>query len=271
MPGKDNLFAEKRYTDIVGSDIGLVSVGHREGALNHIYTGSSHYQHILAYVEEGEAVLFVNRRPHRLRPGMLYVLFRDAHNYYDASHTLWTIHWIGLDGSDVMRLFRILGLSPDRPTMELSNAEEICARLKQMFTLTKEEGYSAKFSLKAELYRMLSLLLRNRELSGAVTRNYVSETNDLLERHFRDPIKVEEIADTLHVDRCHLSRIYRRETGITIKEKLREIQFKEAGKLLADGYSVKDTALSCGFRDPLYFSKVYSKRYGVPPSSAKSI
>ena len=31
------------------------------------------------------------------------------------------------------------------------------------------------------------------------------------------------------------------------------------------GITVKSTALSCGFSDPLYFSKVFRKTYGISP------
>lgn len=38
-----------------------------------------------------------------------------------------------------------------------------------------------------------------------------------------------------------------------------------AGELLERGSSVKSTALSCGFQDPLYFSKVFSSALGISP------
>lgn len=268
MPGKDNLFTEKRYTDIYSNDLYLLSVGRRKEALNHAYNSTSNYQHILVYVEEGDTVLYVNGIPHYIHPGMIYVLFRDAENHYDASHTIWSIHWIGIDGAEVMQLFQTLGLSPEEPVLDLINETEVFESYKRLFDLTYEDGYRAKISLKAEFYTLISLLLNNRDLSGTYTRDYVSEVNALIEHHFRDPIRVEEIADALHVDRCHISRIYRSETGITIKEKIRIVQLAEAQKLLASGYTVKDTSLSCGFRDPLYFSKVYSKHFGTPPSHA---
>ncbi len=270
MPGKDNMFAEKRYTDMFGSDLSLLSVGRRKGALNHAYSSTSNYQHILVYVEKGDTVLYVNNRPHYIHPGMLYVLFREADNHYDASHTVWSIHWIGIDGTEAIPLFQNLGLSPDSPTLELINAPAVFDCYQRLFALTDEEGYGAKFSLKAEFYSLIGLLLHNRDLSGRYARDYVKEVNALIERHFRDCIRVEEIAQTLHVDRCHLARIYHLETGITVKEKIRETQLKEAKRLLAAGYSVKDTALSCGFRDPLYFSKVYSACFGTPPSQASA-
>ena len=268
MPGKDNTFTEKRYTDIHSDDLSLLSVVRRENALNHSYASTLNYQHILVYVEKGDTVLYVNHTPHYIHPGMIYVLFREADNYYDASHTLWSIYWIGIDGTETQELFQNLGLSPEAPLLELTNATEVFDCYKRLFDLTYEEGYRAKNSLKVEFYTLLSLLLKNRDLSSKFSRDYVKEVNALIERHYRDSIRVEEIAETLHIDRSHLSRIYRSETGITLKEKIREIQLEEAHRLLAAGYSVKDAAASCGFKDPLYFSKVYSKCYGVPPSHA---
>ncbi len=223
MPGKDNLFTEKRYTDISGSDLSLLSVGRREGSLNHAYSSTSNYQHILVYVEKGDTVLYVNGRPHIINPGMLYVLFRNAENHYDASGTVWSIHWIGIDGTGTSNLFQMLGLSPEEPVLELINAAEVFESYKRLFSLTHEEGYRAKIMLMAEFYDLLSLLLINRDLYATYARDYVGEVNALVEHHFRDPIRVEEIAAALNVDRSHISRIYRSETGITIKEKIRSV------------------------------------------------
>ena len=270
MPGKDNLFTEKRYTDISGGDLSLLSVGRRVESLNHAYTSTSNYQHILVYVEKGETVLYVDGRPHGIRPGMLYVLFGNAENHYDASRSVWSIHWIGIDGTGAANLFQMLGLSPREPVLDLINAPEVFESYKRIFSLTDENGYRARILLMAKFYDLLSLLLNNRDLHAADVRDYVSEVDALIEHHYRDPIRVEAIADTLHVDRSHISRIYRNETGFTIKEKIRSVQLAEAQRLLEAGFTVKDTALRCGFHDPLYFSKVYSKRFGMPPSRTLS-
>jgi AraC-like DNA-binding protein len=36
--------------------------------------------------------------------------------------------------------------------------------------------------------------------------------------------------------------------------------------MITDGYNVSETAYSCGFADPNYFSKVFKKMIGVAPS-----
>jgi len=41
--------------------------------------------------------------------------------------------------------------------------------------------------------------------------------------------------------------------------------------LLRDGSSVKAAALGAGFTDPAYFSRVFSRRYGVPPSRWREV
>ena len=47
---------------------------------------------------------------------------------------------------------------------------------------------------------------------------------------------------------------------------LLEYRLQQSEKLLQMGMTVKQTALSCGFEDPFYYSRVFRKHYGMPPS-----
>ena len=68
----------------------------------------------------------------------------------------------------------------------------------------------------------------------------------------------------------HLRRLFTRQLGQTPHEYLTSLRLDKAKLLLAHGQnSVGDVAYRCGFYDQLYFSKVFRKANGVPPSSWK--
>ena len=46
----------------------------------------------------------------------------------------------------------------------------------------------------------------------------------------------------------------------------RRMQLERAIGLLRSGTSVKEAALGAGFSEPAYFSRVFARRFGVPPS-----
>ena len=66
----------------------------------------------------------------------------------------------------------------------------------------------------------------------------------------------------------HLRRLFVRQLGLTPHDYLQNLRLDKAKRLLTESYvSVADVAYRCGFYDPLYFSKVFRKATGVPPSS----
>lgn len=71
----------------------------------------------------------------------------------------------------------------------------------------------------------------------------------------------------------YLTRLFKRETGMTPFQYLKNRRLENAADLLAVTVgrgNISETARLCGFSDPLYFSRQFRKKYGVSPSEFKS-
>lgn len=71
----------------------------------------------------------------------------------------------------------------------------------------------------------------------------------------------------------YVRKLFKKETGVTPHEYLTKVRMQRAKDILLSGvtnrysnYSVTQIAEACGFADPLYFSRVFKKYYGVAPS-----
>ena len=61
-------------------------------------------------------------------------------------------------------------------------------------------------------------------------------------------------------------------TGRTPLQLLRELRLQRAQQLLVQGrYNVSEVAERCGFADAAYFSRVFAKTFGVPPSGWRGV
>ena len=76
---------------------------------------------------------------------------------------------------------------------------------------------------------------------------------------------MEEIARQMNLDRRHLSRLFRRETGRSLQAFLISVRMEEADRYLRQGIPVGETARLCGYADVFNFSKMFKKTYGVSP------
>ncbi|MBR5868657.1 MAG: helix-turn-helix transcriptional regulator, partial [Clostridia bacterium] len=54
--------------------------------------------------------------------------------------------------------------------------------------------------------------------------------------------------------------------GMTIKKMQGNLRIGRAKRMLSSGYSIKNTAMACGFDDYLYFLKVFKMKTGLTPS-----
>ena len=68
----------------------------------------------------------------------------------------------------------------------------------------------------------------------------------------------------------YLRKLFQKEIGVTPHQYLQDKRLQAAAELLVSQStgkgSVAEIARMCGFREPLYFSRVFKKTYGVSPS-----
>lgn len=71
----------------------------------------------------------------------------------------------------------------------------------------------------------------------------------------------------------YVRKLFKKETGVTPHDYLLKQRMELAAQLIAGGfenrysrYTVSQIAEACGFSEPLYFSRVFRKYYGVAPS-----
>lgn len=66
----------------------------------------------------------------------------------------------------------------------------------------------------------------------------------------------------------YLKKLFKKEVGLTPHQFLTDKRLDSAANILANFYSkgnISEVARLCGFSDPLYFSRLFKKKFGVPP------
>lgn len=129
-------------------------------------------------------------------------------------------------------------------------------------------GYSAQnhnvdlISESVLLYTLAHLTPQEKKHHD-VTEQIISLTHD----RFADAdLSITAIADELGYDAKYLSSLFKKKKGIAYTQYLRELRIRHAVFLIEEGIvSVKNAALLSGFRDALYFSKVFTSMQGITP------
>lgn len=76
---------------------------------------------------------------------------------------------------------------------------------------------------------------------------------------------IEEAAKGLHMSRATLMRLFQRETGLSFGRWRQQARMLKALTLLAEGRSVLNVALDCGYESSSAFSAMFRRSLGRPP------
>ncbi len=97
-------------------------------------------------------------------------------------------------------------------------------------------------------------------------KNLVQSVMGYIEENYNMKIKVDEIASRMFFSKNYLSKIFKQETGQSIRSFLTEIRIKEACKQLSSTQTtITDIATDCGFSDMKSFYAIFKKYTGKTP------
>ena len=96
---------------------------------------------------------------------------------------------------------------------------------------------------------------------------YVLNAIKYIQFNYSHDISIDDVAKSVGVSRSHLYRVFMSNVGKSPIDYLTEYRINEACKLLQGGtLSIAEVAISVGFFDQFYFSRVFKRAKGVPPS-----
>lgn len=127
---------------------------------------------------------------------------------------------------------------------------------------------------KRRLTMLLNLLLD--ELSSIALENRTEREEwsvaviSLFRKNTSKMYSLEELADIVHMNVRTLSTRFRQITGESVHQYQLNLKLEMAYRTLRGGEStVKEVALSYGFCDAYYFSRLFKKRFGLSPKQVK--
>jgi len=84
------------------------------------------------------------------------------------------------------------------------------------------------------------------------------------------PFSLNDLSEAAHASSKHLCRVFHKELGLSPMRVYRLMQFQLAVSMLArSNRNIQDVAIRCGFSDPFYFSRSFSKIYGRSPGQLR--
>ena len=97
----------------------------------------------------------------------------------------------------------------------------------------------------------------------------MSQAVRVLEKNIDKSLTVSELAALCRMSEINLKKLFSRYAGVGVIAYFNRLKMTRAVAMLKSGMSAKETAAALGFANQNYFSTVFKRIHGVPPSFYK--
>ncbi|SMO52891.1 response regulator [Melghirimyces algeriensis] len=88
-----------------------------------------------------------------------------------------------------------------------------------------------------------------------------------IHQHYQDNLTLASVAAEVNLNPYYFSKLFKEECNTTFIDYLTRVRIDQAKQLIQSGdWSLKEVCYQVGYQDPNYFSRVFKKMTGVPPS-----
>ena len=228
-------------------------------------------QAVLIYCVMGSGWCRSGETELRVKAGELLIVPPGVPHKYGADERRpWTIHWVHAKGSLLEAFLQQLGAASRATVLFIGKDPHTVALFEEVLEVA-EQGYAFSQLLQASqaLSHLFAVLVRRaretaRESDDAEQR--VAVSIEYLEQNLERSLDVNGLAKLAGLSPSHYSALFKAHTGYAPIDYLTRVRVHRACQLLdTTQNSVKSIAASVGYKDQLYFSRVFRAINEVSP------
>ncbi len=229
-----------------------------------------HY--LIHYILSGKGRFVIGKEEYPLEAGCGFLITPDELAFYQADEKEpWTYVWVGFNGTQAAEYVHNIGLSVRQPIFKSDASEELYRIVKDMME-HNTYGLSHDLRRNGQLGIFLSVIAEGSrvEKRGENDRAnvYVRKAISFIQNNYCNPIKVTDVADYVCVNRSYLYTLFEKSMGMSPQQFLTTFRITKATELLqVTSLPIESIALSCGYHDPLVFTKAFRQIKQMSPTS----
>ncbi|MDE6274815.1 MAG: AraC family transcriptional regulator [Clostridiales bacterium] len=232
----------------------------------------------LHFIIFGKGTLVANGVEHHLSKGDVFLLYaREEYEYYPDPIDPWSYIWIDFHSNGTKKLFEECGLSPQNPTVHLTDLSSSLSMLKAIF-----EAYDAsdlqQLVCSGYFILLLSELIKNADRKKAlgssahIKQRHIRDIITYINNNFRLPLTIEKIAGENHISASRMMAVFAKEAGMSPIVYLNRFRISTACEMLhSTDLSIGEVSDAVGIDDQLYFSRMFKKQKGVSPREYRAM
>ena len=269
MPNLLKQSYKQSYTDNV--ELSIFSCGHEVCQPGHTWGPGVRDHYLIHLVVAGKGVFQVGGASFHLQEGDLFLVKPNQLNTYAADATdPWEYYWVGFNGACANKLVQQTPFTDHHPLHHCKDPQSVREALYNIY-LSRGTEPQQEALMTGYLYLFMAQLMKEARDTmpnpGSSSSQYALAAIKYIQFNYSHDISVDDIAKAVGVSRSHLYRVFMANVGQSPIDYLTGYRISEACSLLKNAHlSIAEIAVSVGFFDQFYFSRVFKKVKGVPPS-----
>lgn len=260
------------FSDESQIDLELCFAGISQCAPMHSYGPAVRPNYLIHIVLNGKGIFRPGASSYTLEAGQGFLIEPDQVTFYQADNDdPWEYGWVGFRGNRAASLLRALDLSQEHPVFSCQNTEKLKELILTMISIHGSH-LSARLHREALLMEFFSILASELHVDSSKNElnrsEYIRQAISYIQGNYDRPIRVSDIAAHIGIDRTYLYMLFVEHLHTTPKEYLKSYRLSRARELLkVTNLPISAIAESCGYSDPLVFSKAFRQAYQITPSN----
>lgn len=155
--------------------------------------------------------------------------------------------------------------------VEQYNLDKYFTDLRYYHDISALETYMIAHSCITGLMAKICNILRTTEINcdSSFQNNYINKILRYIHIHSAESISLSNIADDVHITPVYVSKLFKKETGMTLKSYINMYRIVKAKNFMLAGYRIIDLPDKCGFKDYSTFYRAFLKYSGISPEEFK--
>jgi AraC-like DNA-binding protein len=207
---------------------------------------------------------------YELSPGRACLIHCGEHHFYRcAPGGHWEFLWIHFNGSNARGYYEEF-VKNGYHLLQCREQSVMEQSLRQIIELHTHTDATTELLCSGLITDILTEFLADTctgSQPGFAMPDAVRQTRHYIDRHFREPLSLDELAARMHLSKYYLSHAFKKYVGVPVNEYIIRSRISYAKELLRfSRLSVSEITYEVGMNQPSYFIRTFKERESMTPS-----
>ena len=229
----------------------------------------------IIYITEGKGIFETKKGCYNINSGSIIILRKgEWHRYKPLKALGWTENYIGFNGELADFFLQKQPILRDLEVVNLGEQEVLIDTFHKLFDLIKIERPCYQQIASGLIIKLLGYILaleNQKSFAGNKVENTIQEICVYIREHVEEEFNFEKLVTNYDISCSHLRKMFKQYTGKSPHQYYLDMKIIRAKALILNTrMSIKEIALSLGFDSVHYFSRLFKRKMGIPPTKYRN-